>query len=323
MNNDLYDGVSARRRITPYTGDIGTPAGLYNHDASASTNIIMKITIGRTSNATDFGDLQYVSSYGTSASNGTSDKGIKDCRQHNTTNCIQEWTISTGSDAANWGGISAPYDGRSSKASTSNGTDDRGIFAGGQESVYQNEIHYCTISSGSSTTDFGDLLDNKRSLGATSNGTSDRGIFGGGHADPQTDRIEYITITSTGNGTDNDNLTAARYNVTAISNDTDDRGVWCGGQTNDPTFYNIIDYRTISSSGNATDFGDLSNNKVNCGSLSNGIDERGVIYGGDTGSKINVIEYITIDTTGNVSDFGDLLFSTSLYDTHGASNAAQ
>jgi Na+-transporting methylmalonyl-CoA/oxaloacetate decarboxylase beta subunit len=67
------------------------------------------------------------------------------------------------------------------------------------------------------------------------------------------------------------------------------------------TAVNIMDYVTIASVGNATDFGDLiAGNYGMCG-LSN--DTRGIFAGGLT----NVIQYITIASTGNSIDFGDLL----------------
>jgi len=68
---------------------------------------------------------------------------------------------------------------------------------------------------------------------------------------------------------------------------------------------NIIEYITISTTGNVTDFGDLSATRVNMGGLSNG--SRGIWGGGNlAGTEKVEIEYITFATTGNVTDFGDL-----------------
>ena len=70
--------------------------------------------------------------------------------------------------------------------------------------------------------------------------------------------------------------------------------------------YNVIDYITMASTGNATDFGDMieSNSYYGGGTSSPG---RGVVGGGNiTGSLTNRIAYITIASTGNAQDFGDL-----------------
>lgn len=81
------------------------------------------------------------------------------------------------------------------------------------------------------------------------------------------------------------------------------RGVFGSGGT-DPLFYNVIDYITISSTGNALDFGDLLTTgqvRSSCSSST-----RGLFAAGGTPGFTNVIEYITISSTGNSQDFGDV-----------------
>ena len=71
---------------------------------------------------------------------------------------------------------------------------------------------------------------------------------------------------------------------------------------------NIIDYVTINSTGNATDFGDLLNPTYALNSAcSNKTNERATYGGGYTGVYTDVIQYVTINSTGNTTDFGDLL----------------
>ena len=71
---------------------------------------------------------------------------------------------------------------------------------------------------------------------------------------------------------------------------------------------NNIDYVTIATTGNATDFGDLTQARdYLAGCSGNG---RGVFAGG-VGTAggydlVNTIDYVTINTTGNAIDFGDL-----------------
>jgi hypothetical protein len=81
------------------------------------------------------------------------------------------------------------------------------------------------------------------------------------------------------------------------------RGVFGGGYVA-PTVVNTIDYITISSTGNAVDFGDTSTSISNGSSL--GSSTRGVIGGYSTPTTVNTIEYITFATTSNTLDFGDL-----------------
>ena len=76
------------------------------------------------------------------------------------------------------------------------------------------------------------------------------------------------------------------------------RGVFGGG--NDGSNSNVIDYITIATTGNATDFGDLTVARrvdAACDDAS-----RGLFCGVSSGT----IDYITIGTTGNATDFGDL-----------------
>ncbi len=83
------------------------------------------------------------------------------------------------------------------------------------------------------------------------------------------------------------------------------RGLFGGGAVS-PTTTNTIAFVNISSTGNATDFGDLTERKSTPSSLSSST--RGVWGGGltPTPAYINNIDYITISSTGDAADFGDL-----------------
>ncbi len=100
------------------------------------------------------------------------------------------------------------------------------------------------------------------------------------------------------------------------------RGIWASGNYH-PSGINIIDYVTISTAGNAVDFGDTSDKwKYNAGCASR---TRGISAGGISPSNApaytNVMEYVTIASTGNAADFGDLTLARILYsatsDSHG------
>jgi hypothetical protein len=75
---------------------------------------------------------------------------------------------------------------------------------------------------------------------------------------------------------------------------------------------------TIASTGNATDFGNLTETTKSNAACSSNI--RALFAGGepDTGGQSNVICYFTIDTTGNATDFGDLILAR--YGFAGCSN---
>ena len=80
------------------------------------------------------------------------------------------------------------------------------------------------------------------------------------------------------------------------------RGVMIGGHSH-PSYYNTIDFVTIASAGNATDFGDLTAANSFLGGASNSI--KGIFAGGSTPTKLSTIQSIEIATTGNAVAFGD------------------
>ena len=85
------------------------------------------------------------------------------------------------------------------------------------------------------------------------------------------------------------------------------RGVWGGGADSGTYDYNIIDYVTIATTSNATDFGDLTVGRYRSAACSNGT--RGVFGGGY--SSTNTIDYVTIATPSDATDFGDLTVKRS------------
>ena len=71
------------------------------------------------------------------------------------------------------------------------------------------------------------------------------------------------------------------------------------------SFLNSIEYITVATKGDATDFGDLisgNNAGAGAGNLTRGIQVSGNVEDGGS----NVIQYVTIATTGNATDFGDV-----------------
>ena len=135
--------------------------------------------------------------------------------------------------------------------------------------------------------------------------SSARGVFGGG--DPHVNTIEYITIATLGNGTDFGDLTRQSGALDGNGCASRTRGIIAGGNIAPSTSSatNIIDYITIASTGDATNFGDLTQARQQAGGISNST--RAVFAGGYHPSAFDNIDYVTIATTGDATDYGDLI----------------
>ena len=81
------------------------------------------------------------------------------------------------------------------------------------------------------------------------------------------------------------------------------RALFTGGYDS-PATINTIDYITVSTTGNAKDFGDLVSIRLQPGSLASST--RGLIGGGRNPGVTSDIDFVTIASTGNGFDFGDL-----------------
>ena len=146
---------------------------------------------------------------------------------------------------------------------------------------------------------------------ASFNWGGDRGlIFGIGST---YDDIMYFDITGSGGNSANfGDLTAARS--TSSGGSSGSRVVFGGGyDSSDPNAgrSSVIDYITPSSTGNATDFGDLTAGRNALQAVSNGT--RCVFAGGYTNNQgvghakwTTAMDYVTIATTGNATSFGNL-----------------
>ena len=183
----------------------------------------------------------------------------------------------------------------------------RGVRGGGQTPSTINTIEFITIASTGNASNFGDLNYSPKFPAPMAN--SIRGIWAGGYTPTLVDIMDYITIAQTGNAIDFGDLNLQRNRSSGCSSPT--RGLVLGGASSspNPSFtegMNHIDFVTIMSTGNGTDFGDLSVTKFQNVAVSNAT--RGIIFGGRTqpnGDANNVIDFVTIATLGNAIDFGD------------------
>ena len=219
-------------------------------------------------------------------------------------NTIEFITIATTGDAQDFGDLTTVAR-RAAGCSSST----RGLSAGGYRApVYVNTIDYITILSTGNGQDFGDLLGAQWAKGSCSNST--RGIWAGGYSNvsPFNIRtIEYVTIQSQGNSIRFGELstTTGLREIGSAASTT--RGLFAGGRTATPATVdkNIIEYITISSTGNSVDFGDLSAARTTVSGASSST--RAVFLGAfENPGASNVIEFVTIATLGDATNFGDL-----------------
>ena len=176
------------------------------------------------------------------------------------------------------------------------------VTGAGYTTTFEIEMDYFTMSTTGNYTDFGDLTQARNRLTAFANNT--RGCWAGGN--PSTNIIDYVYIQSTGTADDFGDLSVAgRQSVGGASSST--RGLIFGGLSgSDPyTYHNIIDFVTIASTGNAIDFGDLTQTIMAGSACANST--RALYCGGynPSGNPINNIEYVTMATKGNSIDFGN------------------
>ena len=269
---EIYDGnqwtgIQATSPELQTGGTRGLIMGGLSAGHPNGDNVMQFITISTTGNSTDFGDL-------------------------------------TREKYASYGGI----------ASRTRGIMSGGFYYPGSSGTYTDEMDAVTISIQSNAFDFGNLSQgNRAEPGSASNET--RGIIFGGRSGPSplvyTNTITYCTIASQSDTIDFGNMVGGGggyQNPTGTASPTrlvmgtgeSPSGAGSGGGDS----YNTLEYITISTLGNASDFGETSLKASYRNAAGNAV--RGIIAGGYAPSSNNTIEFITIATLGNAKDFGDL-----------------
>ena len=152
------------------------------------------------------------------------------------------------------------------------------------------------------------LLHNAR----TGMASATRGIFTSGRSIGSTEynaQMRYFAIASGGTAQDFGDLSVATRSGFGIASST--RGINAGGfKENTGTGQNesadFISFVTIASTGDASDFGDLTQAGISSGGGCS--PTRGVFMGRQpvSGSTLNTIDFITIASAGNAQDFGDM-----------------
>ena len=177
----------------------------------------------------------------------------------------------------------------------------RGLMAG--DNPTSNEIEYITIPTAGNGIDFGDMTRNSFLGGSGSSRT--RAVMMGGDAGPggRVADIDFVNMLSTGNASDFGDMTKTAGGMGGSSNQT--RGIIVHGFGGDPSaaFTNSADFVTIATTGNALDFGDSTQSRIQSSHFAS--PTRAIQAGGGTPSSVNTIDYYIISTQGNAADFGD------------------
>jgi len=136
--------------------------------------------------------------------------------------------------------------------------------------------------------------------GITTQSNRGRGLFMGGYAPSQyRTEIDYIQIQSQGNAIDFGVLSGTSVGEGADCASST-RAIQGGG-----SLVNTMEYVTIATTSNTTNFGDLTVARRSLDALSS--ETRGIWGGGTTNPAMSdVIDYVTIATTGDAADFGNL-----------------
>ena len=295
---------SAASSISPFQAFGGGTAGLFY---GGEQQLVHGITIASTGNAEDFGDPHSNNVYYCGSAASSTRAVFIGGANGQVWNIMEYYTFTSKGNGTDFGDMSVAAYGMNNGL-ISNST--RGVYQFGRQYSggysYVNVTEYITIASPGNATDFGDM-DSSITHGAGCCSPT-RGIVTGGLLSSNTSRsqdIHYITIASAGNSSTFGYLQQARWLFTGASSNT--RGLVFGGRTASymDNGINDISYITISSTGNTSDFGDLTAASRFNAALSSST--RAVCaLGSASGSNVNTLDYVTISSAGNATDFGDL-----------------
>ena len=225
------------------------------------------ITISTTGNAQDFGDItDGFNGHGTfHVSDNT--RGVVGGGNHSPStynNNIEFMTIATTGNSNDFGDLTNPIYGLSASGSPT-----RGVISAGDMSPSSNFYQYITIQSGGNAIRFGDSTSSNSGGGSVSNAV--RGVFTA--TTGNTPVIEFVTIATTATATTFGSLDSGNYRRFQSGACSLTRGLFAGGYLNSDNTYapmNRIDYITIATTGDSTEFGDLSTARSMAGGCSNG-----------------------------------------------------
>ena len=180
----------------------------------------------------------------------------------------------------------------------------RMVTYGGYDPSYNNDMNTIDIATTGSAVDFGDASDaNNFGSGMAS---STRGVFKQGRdgSSPYTTTMEFVTFSSLGGVSDFGDDNGVLQDSSASSADNT-RGIFGNGTGYDAK----IQFITLASTGDTTEFGTLSSGRYMGGGAGGASPTRGFFFGGlisgqPAGEKI--IETVTFASGGEATKFGEL-----------------
>ena len=274
--------------------------------AGTAVNTLNLITIATTGDAIDFGDLSYGGAYRGGLASST--RGIFVAAGGDYT--YDYVTISSQGGANDFGDASTNHKG----GATFNDSV-RGYNAGGSDPSSTSNIKGMVIASTGSFYNAGDLTVVGLYMSGASSPT--RAISFGGAVPTTTKNIDVFTMATGGSAIKFGELITARKYADTASNTT--RALAAGGEGPSANL-NSIEFVTIATDGNGTDFGDISS--------ATGVGKSGVVSTATRGIFAGFfpasgggqrMDFVTITSAGNAQDFGDL--TTVAYYTGGCSDS--
>ena len=252
---DFGDALSSNRQ----GGATGSNTRAIMHGRDGNSDVIEFVTFSSTGDATDFGNGTASRSGSPMAvSNGT--RGIFAggyAPAISNGNLIDYVTIATTGNATDFGDLSQVHsEGGRAQSPT------RGVVAGGRSPSYTTNIDFFTMATLGNGTSVGDLTVARNEIASDSNST--RGLFAAGATPSNSDVIEFITLASLGNSVDFGNQGTASQSGRGCASSI--RFCYNLGSPNG----NTIEFVTIATQGDAVDFGDLTEDRQQAASVSNG-----------------------------------------------------
>ena len=306
---EIYDGNQWTGVLaTSAQQQTGSTRGLSfrNRVSDPSTvNTIDLVNIDTTGNAVDFGDISESDQNNGDACGNRTRAIYAGGRGPGNTNVISFVEFAQQGNTQDFGDLVAA---RRAVSAGSNST--RGIFIGGNDgSNSDNHIQYITIATTGNTVDFGDAQQVVWNAMSVNSPTRQVSMGGLSPYTPYTNNVEYVTMSTLGNSSTFGELPEFKGHGAPICSAT--RGIYAGGaggpNANSASGQNTIHTITISTLGDAVDFGDTC---IQSGGSPAGASSctRGIVMGGIfSGSYVNTISYKSISSSGDMVDFGDMV----------------
>ena len=177
----------------------------------------------------------------------------------------------------------------------------RAVISGGFGPSIQSSMDKFEISTAANATSFGEMNGNNAQGAMVASST--RGVIGG-YSTPSTSQTMYYHIFSSDGGVyDFGDLSVAIYEQQGTGSNV--RGLFCGGiNPSIAPHDDLIDFITIASTGNGSDFGNLTGRTGQAGRGNANSTTRAIIALAD--NNVNTLDFVTIATRGDAEEFGSL-----------------